>query len=83
MVLNDDIEVESDFLSILVQKGISIPENLHVITGKIYCNHDRTLVWYAGGDLSLFMGSESTGAISRRTGRNITLIARSNTPAAA
>jgi GT2 family glycosyltransferase len=29
---------------------------MHVITGKIYCNHDRAIVWYAGGDLSLLHG---------------------------
>ncbi len=56
LILNDDTEVEPDFLSILVQKGVSIPEKLHVITGKICCNQDRTMVWYAGGDLSLIHG---------------------------
>jgi GT2 family glycosyltransferase len=56
MILNDDTEVEPDFLSIMVQKGVSIPEKLHVITGKICCNQDRTMVWYAGGDLSFIHG---------------------------
>lgn len=56
LILNDDTEVEPDFLSILVQKGVSIPEKPHVITGKIYCYQNRSLVWYAGGDLSLIHG---------------------------
>jgi len=84
MVLNDDIEVESG-LSIHTgpkkeyqyQKTcMSSPEKFTVIMIEPWSGMPV-------GIYPLFMGSESTGAISRRTGRNITLIARSNTPAAA
>jgi GT2 family glycosyltransferase len=48
LLLNNDTVVQSDFLSELV-KTISQDKSIGAIQPKIFFNHDRKLIWNAGG----------------------------------
>ena len=48
LLLNNDTIVEPNFLSILVEK-IEEDDNIAAVQPKIYFNHNRQLVWNAGG----------------------------------
>lgn len=50
MLLNNDTEVEPDFLEPLVDR-LDRDKSISAIQPKIYYNHDRNLLWNAGGIL--------------------------------
>lgn len=50
MLLNNDTEVEPNFLEPLIERMDS-DNNISSIQPKIYYNHDRNLIWNAGGKL--------------------------------
>lgn len=56
LLLNDDTLVSPNFLGPLVMEARMRKESEYVLIGKIYCNHDRNIVWYAGGHLSILQG---------------------------
>ncbi len=50
MLLNNDTEVKPDFLEPLLER-MDADANISAIQPKIYYNHDRNLLWNAGGIL--------------------------------
>ncbi len=48
LLLNNDAVVEPDFLDILVA-AMEEEKKAAAACGTIYCHHDKTRVWYAGG----------------------------------
>jgi len=48
LLLNNDTQVEPDFLSILINKIDSDP-NIGAVQPKIYYEYDRNVIWNAGG----------------------------------
>lgn len=55
LLLNNDTEVEPDFLHKLV-RAASEKENVGIITGKILWFDDKSRVWYAGGEYNYETG---------------------------
>lgn len=55
LILNNDTLSHPDFLAALVSTGEAW-ERKAVIAPKIFYDHDRTLLWYAGGYLNYFQG---------------------------
>lgn len=56
MLINDDTIVDECCLEKLNAFALSVPEKLFVLSGKILCNSDRNIVWYAGGHFSFVRG---------------------------
>ncbi|HUH34182.1 MAG TPA: glycosyltransferase family 2 protein [Daejeonella sp.] len=59
MLLNNDTFVEPDFIDVLVSYMDDHPET-GVIQPKIYCNHNRSLLWNGGSYFIKFLGLSYT-----------------------
>lgn len=55
LLLNNDTEVESDFLNRLVKVG-SEKKDAGIVTGKILWFDDKSRIWYAGGNYNYETG---------------------------
>jgi len=61
LLLNNDTEVEPDFLSLLVNYMLQHPDKkLGVVQPLIMCNHDRKIIWSAGGKFRKALGDSQT-----------------------
>ncbi|WP_158855809.1 glycosyltransferase family 2 protein [Lunatibacter salilacus] len=61
LLLNNDTEVEPDFLSHLVDYMVEHPDkNLGVVQPLIMFNHDRKTIWSAGGKFHKASGNSQT-----------------------
>ena len=59
LLLNNDTQVEPDFLNILVEKIESDP-NIGAVQPKIYYEYDRNVIWNAGGKYNPLLTQPST-----------------------
>jgi GT2 family glycosyltransferase len=65
MLLNNDTFVEPNFLEVLVNYMNEHPE-VGIVQPKIYCNHDRKLIWDGGSYFnSLFTLPYTSGALKK------------------
>ncbi|MEO5911285.1 MAG: glycosyltransferase family 2 protein [Pelobium sp.] len=65
MLLNNDTFVEPDFLEVLVEYMDQHPET-GIIQSKIYCNHNRKLLWNGGSYFNRFFGLTYTKGYLRK-----------------
>jgi hypothetical protein len=56
MLINDDTIVDEFCLEKLNAFAMSVQEKRFVLTGKILCNSNRDIIWYAGGHFSFLRG---------------------------
>lgn len=56
LLLNNDTEVEPDFLEYLVELAERNPK-AGLVGGKIYFHHDKTKLWDAGGEINFYKGA--------------------------
>jgi GT2 family glycosyltransferase len=59
MLLNNDVEVESNFLEPLIEQ-LEGNSQIGAVQSLIYFHHDRNLVWNAGSTFNAFLGICST-----------------------
>ena len=55
MMLNNDVEVDPDFLDPLIQK-LEEEENIGAVQPLIYFHHDKNLIWNAGSSFNPLLG---------------------------
>ena len=65
MMLNNDVEVEPNFLESLIEK-LNSNENLGAVQPLIYFHHDKNLVWNAGSTYNALLGICSTPNYNQR-----------------
>ena len=65
MMLNNDVEVDADFLQPLVQK-LNSNQNIGAVQPLIYFHHDKNLIWNAGTTLIPFLGTCATPNYNQR-----------------
>jgi GT2 family glycosyltransferase len=70
LVLNNDTEVEPDFLDQLID-AMRMNPSAACAGGTIYCFHDKSRVWYAGGELIRWRGLAVHSEKGRRLDRSL------------
>lgn len=65
MLLNNDVEVEFNFLEPLVEK---LDNNNHIgaVQPLIYFHHDRTIIWNAGSEFNRWLGITISNGYNQR-----------------
>jgi hypothetical protein len=65
MMLNNDVEVDPNFLNPLVQK-LKANEKMGAVQPLIYFHHDKNLIWNAGTTFNPFLGICATPNYNQR-----------------
>ncbi len=70
MLLNNDVEVEANFIEPLVEK---LEGNSHIgaVQPLIYFHHDRSVIWNAGSTFNAFLGICSTPDYNKKDSQQL------------
>jgi len=80
LLLNNDVEVEPDFLEPLIQ---TLDQNTHIgaVQPLIYFHHDRELIWNAGTKYNPWLGVAQTIGYNKKDIGQVKRKAQANSPA--